>query len=177
MKLILKPAIGFFLLLFIACAVEAQDAPKVDESNLVTQLLSLGNNSAAQADSYFTGKKMALVSRTPKDMGGYEVVTIKYKLADTADSYAIMTLKDKVLNAMYLSYSAALYQKVTDQALQAGFKAPATTSPDAVQVVYSRGDEKLIIRTAVANGKTFHVFAATNALQAGKWIEEAKAHQ
>jgi len=177
MKLIRKPATTLFLLLFIAGALKAQDAPKVDESNLITQLLSLGNNTAAQADTYFTGKKMALVSRTPKDMGGYEVVTIKYKMADTADSYAIMTLKDKVLNAMYLSYSTALYQKVIDQALQAGFKAPATTSPDAVQVVYSRGDEKLIIRTAVAKGKTFHVYAATNAEAAGKAIEEAKAHQ
>jgi hypothetical protein len=178
MKLIIKPVIAFVLLLFVAAVATAQDAPKVDESNLINQLLSLGNNTAAQADSYFTGKKLTVVSRTPKDMGGYQILTIKYKMADSTDSYSIMTLKDQVLNAMYLNYSKDLYLKVVDLALQMGFKPDAAASPDAAQAVYSRGDERFIIRTTTtASGKTFYIFAATDAAKSGRAILAAKAHQ
>jgi len=69
-KLIILSCTLFMIIVFNA---HAQTGPRIDESNLLTQMLSIENISPIEADAYFTNKKYNLISRSNKDMGGYDV--------------------------------------------------------------------------------------------------------
>jgi len=176
MKLIIKSGAACILFLIFAVGAHAQAGPAVDESNLINRLLTLGNNSATQADSYFINKKYTLVSRSTKNMGGYDALFMKYKIVDSTDSYTIMAIKEKIINAMYITYSKDMYINTVGQALKMGFKPADAATPDPAQTVYNRGDDMFLIRTNTVNGKTFYVMAASNVVQTGKAVLEAKSH-
>ena len=155
----------------------AQAQVKVDESNLVTQLLSIGAGTPAQADGYFIGKKYKLVSKSEKKLGDYTGEVSKYKIADSTDSYGIIALKEKIINSMYISYSKTFYLKTLDDAAKMGFKPTEAATPDAAQTVYSRGDERFIVRVASVKSvkdKTFYVFSASNLVLTSRAMAEAK---
>ena len=176
MKLMIRTGIISLFFVIFAVIAYGQDSPGVDEHNLVTQLLSVGSGSPAQADNYFANKKYTIVTRSTKDLGGYNAVFIKYKRADSTDSYTVMTVKDKIINAFYITYAKGLYLNAVDAALKMDFKLTEAVHPDPAQTVYGRGDERFIVRIGTANGKTFYVLAASNVLLAGKVIQAAKAN-
>jgi hypothetical protein len=172
-KLIILSCTLFMIIVFNA---HAQTGPRIDESNLLTQMLSIENISPIEADAYFTNKKYNLISRSNKDMGGYEAMVAKYKTVQGIDSYSIVAVKDKIIIAMYITYSNDVYLKTLNEALKMGFKKLQEANLDTAESVYERGEEDFLVRTTTAKGKTFYVMEAYNVIRAGNAALEAKGN-
>jgi hypothetical protein len=114
-----------------------------------------------------------LVSRSNKDMGGYQATIIKYKIAQGVDSYSIIVVKDKITIAMYITYSSDLYLKTLNDALKMGFKKLEEANSDPAEAVYEKGDEDFLVRTTTIKDKTCYVMEAYDVLRAGKVTSEA----
>jgi hypothetical protein len=175
MKSALKPFTIVLFLMTLATFSKAQHIPKIDESNLVTQLMGFSSLNQVQADSYLTSKQYAVSSKSTKSLGAYDADFIKYKLSGGTDSYSIVLVKGKIINTMYITYSKDTYLKAVDDALKAGFKVTEAASPDPAQTVYAMGDTRFIVRTNSAKDKTFYVLGLSNLVITAKAIAEAKS--
>ncbi|WP_426670199.1 hypothetical protein ACPPVU_02925 [Mucilaginibacter sp. McL0603] len=168
MNLITKLHLSSAFFMIVALNTYAQNTTKIDESNLVTQMLGIENISPAEANSYFINKKYNLVSRSNKDMGGYEAMLIKYKIPQATDSYCIIVVKDQITIAMYITYSNDLYLKTLNDALKMGFKKLEEANSDPAETVYEKGNEDFLVRTTRIQDKTFYVMEAYDVIRAGK---------
>jgi len=174
MKPMTKPFILLVFLLTTVTFANAQDAPKIDESTLITQLIGISNLSQTQADNYLTSKKYAVSSNSVKKLELYDANFVKYKMIGSTDSYTIVLVKDKIINVMFITYSDSIYPKALDDALKAGFKKSEPANPNSPQAVYAMDNERFIIQTINANNKTFYVMSMNNLVVTAKAVADAK---
>ena len=160
-----------FAVIIFSITTSIASAQTIDDSNTVNRLLSLAKCDSTVGNAFLTGLKYKLVSKSVKALSTSNATFSKYKLADSAGSYTLVSTKGGPIGALCITYSKAIEETAVADALKMGFKLKESPNSEFDQTVYSRGTERFIVKKAVSGDKTFYTLSGSDLTIAVKSME------